>query len=106
MSDSAAKGQPYTQALLHLAFPDDPAEPTRIHTEKVLHRPLNLKPTPSTATTTIATRPDTRTLRRLARSAKRPKRPTSKPTPLSAREKRALRIYEIPPDARKYDIYV
>ena len=65
-------------------------------TEKVKTRPLHLKPTePSTA----------QQQRRQARKAKESRRKKQKPTPLSARQKRALCLYDIPKSQQKYAIY-
>lgn len=82
------------RSLLSRAFSPDTA--SRIFTEKVKTRPLHLKPTePSTA----------QQQRRLARKAKASRRKKQKPAPLSARQKRALCLYDIPKSQQKYAIY-
>ncbi|KAG4424701.1 hypothetical protein IFR04_002234 [Cadophora malorum] len=86
--------QDIARSLLSRAFSPDTA--SRIFTEKVKTRPLHLKPTePSTA----------QQQRRLARKAKASRRKKQKPAPLSARQKRALCLYDIPKSQQKYAIY-
>ncbi|QSZ34364.1 hypothetical protein DSL72_005955 [Monilinia vaccinii-corymbosi] len=74
-----------------------PESSNRIFTEKVKQRPLHLKPTePNNA----------QQHRRLERQRKRALRKKKlKPAPLSAREKRALCLYDVPKSAQKYSIY-
>jgi ribonuclease P protein subunit POP4 len=81
--------------LLSKAHSPDTAE--RIYQEKIRKRPLHLKPT----------EPDTtQQARRLARRIKLSKlKKRNKPAPLSARQKRALMLYEIPKLEQKYEIY-
>jgi ribonuclease P protein subunit POP4 len=68
-----------------------------IFTEKVSSRPLYLKPTEG---------PNAQQTRRSAREAKlAAKKKKNKPAPLSARQKRALCIYDIPKNSQKYSIY-
>lgn len=88
--------QNITRDLLKRAYSPDTA--SRIFTEKVKTRPLHLKPTsPSTNTAQQA--------RRLARQQKLSRRKKLKPAPLSARQKRALCLYDIPKSQQKYAIY-
>ena len=73
-----------------------------IFTEKVLHKPLHLRPTSPDPTSQNA-----RGKRRLQRLRKRQRsQQRQKPTPLSAKEKRISGIYEISKDAQKHEIYV
>jgi ribonuclease P protein subunit POP4 len=73
-----------------------PTSTTRIYSEKIKNRPLHLKPTePSNA----------RNLRRIHRATLKARKKKLKPAPLSAREKRSLGIYDLPPSERKYSIY-
>lgn len=83
-----------TKSLLSRAH--SPSSTTRIFTEKIKNRPLHLKPT----------EPDNARHKRLLHRAELRKRKKKlKPKPLSAREKRALCIYEIPKTEQKYAIY-
>lgn len=74
--------------------------------DKVVQRPLYLKPTPVEEAKLIE--PTKREIRQKAREATqlRKRRSTGKPKPLSAKQKRALQIYVIPKDQQKYEIYV
>ncbi|KAH7354930.1 ribonuclease-like protein P complex subunit Pop4 [Rhexocercosporidium sp. MPI-PUGE-AT-0058] len=82
------------RSLLSRAFSPDTAG--RIFNERVKTRPLHLKPTePSTA----------QQQRRLARKAKESRKKKQKPAPLSARQKRALCLYDIPKSQQKHAIY-
>lgn len=75
-----------------------------IFTEKVLHKPLRLR-----ATSPNPTCHDARAQRRLQRLRKKEKaqlKSEKKPKPLSAKQKRISGIYDIPPHAQKYEIYV
>ena len=86
--------------LLNKAHPPESA--SAIFTEKVLHRPLRLRPTSPEPNSQ-----DARAHRRLQRLRKLEKsRRRQKPKPLSAKEKRITGIYEIPKQSQKYDIYV
>lgn len=85
-------------SLLSRAHSPDSA--TRIYTEKVLHRPLHLKPTTSLPPTTA------QLARRALRTQKASSAKKTKLKPLSARKKRALGLYELPSSARKHSIYV
>jgi len=80
-----------TLSLLQAAFPD-PSTVQNIYTQKLDHRPLNLNPASDNL--------DARTLRRQKRQEKLKRK--RKPKPLSAREKRELRIYDVPKDERMY----
>ncbi|KAL8694765.1 MAG: hypothetical protein Q9224_003510 [Gallowayella concinna] len=85
--------------LLRKAHPPETA--SAIFTEKVLHKPLLLRPT-----SPDPNRQDARGQRRLQRLRKKEKiRKRQKPKPLSAKEKRITGIYEIPKESQKYDIY-
>ncbi|KAF2494084.1 RNase P/MRP, p29 subunit [Lophium mytilinum] len=98
------------------ATPSNPSEPhiahtllTRAHspttsstlfTERVVKRPLPLRPTSPTPSARA-----TRRTARAARSAAIKARASRKPRPLSAAQKRALCLYEIPKAQQKYAIY-
>ncbi|KAK6544703.1 hypothetical protein TWF694_001389 [Orbilia ellipsospora] len=100
----ASSSEPFAQSLLHLAHPDNSDEATRIFKEKVNHRPIDFR---HIATST--SQKDARTRRREERLkkklAKSKSKPSNKPHPLSAREKRALQVYDVPKHAQKYAIY-
>lgn len=90
----SSKSENITKSLLSRAH--SPTSTSRIFTEKIKSRPLLLKPTePSNA----------RHQRRLHRAQLATRRKKLKPKPLSAREKRATCIYEIPKAEQKYEIY-
>jgi ribonuclease P protein subunit POP4 len=78
-----------------------PTRAATIFTDKVLHKPLVLRPT-SPDPTSISARA-ARRLQRLYKSAHARRR--QKPAPLSAKEKRELGVYVIPKEARRFDIY-
>lgn len=78
-----------TLSLLRSAFPD-PSTAQQIYSQKLEHKPLSLNPT------TL----DQRDLRRQRRMEKLHRK--RKPRGLSAREKRELRIYDIPKSEVKY----
>lgn len=85
--------------LLLRAHPPEVA--SAIFTEKVLHKPLYLRPTSPDPTSQ-----DARARRRLQRLRKKEKsRRRQKPKPLSAKEKRISGIYDVSKDAQKYDLY-
>ena len=86
--------------LLSEAYPQDTA--SAIFTDKVLHKPLHLRPSsPDPASQ------DGRAQRRLQRLRKDEKKHRrQKPKPLSAKEKRITRIYDIPENSKKYEIFV
>ena len=86
--------------LLSKAHPPETA--SAIFTEKILRKPLHLRPTSPDPTSQ-----DARAKRRLQRLHKKEKsRRRQKPKPLSAKEKRISGIYEIPKLAQKHEIYV
>ena len=86
--------------LLRQAHPDPLV--TSIFVDKVLHKPLHLRPTSPDPTSQ-----DARAKRRLQRLRKKEKsHRRQKVKPLSAKEKRDSGIYEIPDTAKKYEIYV
>ncbi|KAF3905050.1 hypothetical protein AA313_de0206296 [Arthrobotrys entomopaga] len=101
----ASSGESFAQSLLHLAHPDDSDEAARIFKEKVNHRPIDFR---HISTSTVPQK-DARTRRREERLkkklAKSKSKPSNKPRPLSAREKRALQVYDVPKEAQKYAIY-
>ncbi|KAL8821593.1 MAG: hypothetical protein Q9223_000382 [Gallowayella weberi] len=85
--------------LLKKAHPPETA--SAIFTDKVLHKPLLLRPT-----SPDPNRQDARGQRRIQRLRKKEKaRKRQKPKPLSAKEKRIMGIYEIPKELQKYHIY-
>jgi ribonuclease P protein subunit POP4 len=85
--------------LLSRAHSPDSAQ--RIYSEKILHRPLHLKPSHPTPA------PNAQLQRRAARLKRLSDRQKKlKPKPLSSRQKRALCLYDIPPSAQRYEIYV
>ena len=86
------------QELLSRAL--SPETTDRIFKEKVLKKPLLLRPVDSAAADAREARQKARVQRKNARQKALPK-----PKPLSAREKRALSIYKLPKEARKYAIY-
>jgi ribonuclease P protein subunit POP4 len=91
----SAKEGPLPLQLLTLAHPEDRA--STIFKERVKDRPLHLKPTGSS---------NPQLQRRLERQRKPSQRKKKlKPAPLSARQKRALCLHEIPREAQKYAIY-
>ncbi|EWC45436.1 hypothetical protein DRE_00835 [Drechslerella stenobrocha 248] len=104
MASASQPSEPYAQSLLHLAHPDDPDEATRIFKEKVQHRPIDFRQL-------AASQPpkDARTRRRELRLKKKLRKnsskPSTKPRPLSAREKRSLQVYDVPKEAQKYAVY-
>ncbi|KAJ8060652.1 hypothetical protein OCU04_010959 [Sclerotinia nivalis] len=83
-----------TQLLSRAHSPDTT---NRIFTEKIKQRPLHLKPTEPN------NEQQRRRLERQRKLALRKKK--LKPAPLSAREKRALCLYDVPKSAQKYSIY-
>ena len=87
------------QTILDRAHPPELAESLFI--DKVVHKPLHLRPTSPDSTSQ-----DARARRRLQRLRKKEHiRRRQKPKPLSAKDKRILGIYDIPKDAQKYSIY-
>lgn len=86
------------ETLLKRAHSPDTA--TNIHRERVKQRPLLLRPSS----------PDPKLNARSKRQYERlqkakAKRKSNKPKPLSAKQKRALCIYEVPQEQQKYAIY-
>ncbi|KAI5801449.1 Rof/RNase P-like protein [Peziza echinospora] len=87
------------EVLLLKAHPKELAD--QIFIDKIKSRTLNLNPTQPTEVE------DGRAQRRRERLKKLAlQRKSQKPKPLTAKEKRKLKIYEIPKDCQKYDIYV
>ncbi|KAL8694828.1 MAG: hypothetical protein Q9218_000587 [Villophora microphyllina] len=85
--------------VLNKAHP--PQTASAIFTEKVLHKPLHLRPTSPDPNSQ-----DARAQRRLQRLRKKEKsRRQQKPKPLSVKEKRVTGIYDMSKDFQKYDIY-
>jgi ribonuclease P protein subunit POP4 len=78
-----------TLSFLKWAFLD-PSTSQTIYSQKLEHKPLSLTPTTG----------DARSRRQLIRQQFLHKK--RKPKPLSAKEKRQLRIYDIPKDEAKY----
>lgn len=73
-----------------------------IFVDKVLHKPLHLRPTsPDPASQDARAKRRVQRLRKAEKSQRR-----RKVKPLSAKEKRDSGIYEIPEAAKKYEIYV
>ncbi|KAK8211830.1 hypothetical protein IWZ01DRAFT_433281 [Phyllosticta capitalensis] len=85
-------------ALLSRAH--SPTSVSRIHTEKVSKKPLLLRPTEPDVSNARGKR------QRAALALARDSRKSNKPRPLSAKQKRALCLYEIPRERRKYSLYV
>ncbi|KAK4560947.1 hypothetical protein LTR86_004902 [Recurvomyces mirabilis] len=86
------------ESLLKRAHSPDTAN--TIFKEKVKQRPLLLRPT---SPDPIANARSKRQYDRLQKAKKA--RKSNKPKPLSAKQKRALCVYEIPKEQRKYAIY-
>ncbi|KAK4690813.1 ribonuclease P protein subunit POP4, partial [Lecanoromycetidae sp. Uapishka_2] len=94
-----ASSRHIAETLLREAHTPDTA--ASIFTEKVLHKPLHLRPTSPDPTSQNA-----REKRRQQRLRKKEKSIShQKVKPLSAKEKRVSGIYDIPNDAKKYEIY-
>ena len=88
------------QTLLNEAHPPETA--ATIFTEKILQKPLHLRPTSPDPTSK-----DARAQRRLQRLRKQEKsKRRQKVKPLSAKEKRITGIYDVPNEAKRYEIYV
>lgn len=95
-----ASSKHVAQTLLEQAH--SPAAAATIFTDKVLRKPLHLRPTSPDSTSQ-----DARARRRLQRLRKEGKlQRRRKPKPLSAKEKRVTGIYDIPDDQKKYGLYV
>lgn len=108
MTSSSTTTPHIAHTLLLHAHPPDLA--SSIFTEKVLHKPLRLR-----GTSPNPTSHDARAQRRLQRLRKKEKekekekalsKAERKAKPLSAKQKRVSGIYDIPPRARKYDVYI
>lgn len=93
----AQEKRPLAHELLSRAFAPEEAE--RIYVEKVKQKPLFLRPTEPDASNNRERRRRERARKLLQRKQKQ------KPKPLSAKEKRVLKIYDVPKEARKYKIY-
>jgi len=78
--------------LLNEAFPESTTA-QQIYLQKVEHRPLSVRP--------ATNEKDAREARRKARLSKLKRK--RKPKPLSAKEKRQLRVFEVPKDSVRYD---
>lgn len=86
--------------LLSQAHPSDPETTTKIFTGKIQHKPLLL------STSTAHNNEDKRALRRHIRLRKKSYAlKHARPKPLSAKEKRALKLYELKPQECRYEIY-
>ena len=95
-----ASSKHIAHALLSKAHPPEAA--SAIFAEKVLHKPLHLRPTSPDPISQ-----DARAKRRFQRLHKTEKSlKHRKPKSLSAKEKRISGIYDIPKDAQKHEIYV
>ena len=85
--------------LLNRAHPPEVA--SKLFVEKVLHKPILLRPTSPDPTSQ-----DARAQRRLRRlRIEERSRRRQKPKPMSAKEKRTSGIFEIPKGIQKYEIY-
>lgn len=91
-----------THIALDLLLRAQPAvTASAIFTEKVLHKPLHLRPTSPDPNSQ-----DARARRRCQRLRKQGKaRRRQRPKPLSAKEKRITGVYEIPKDSQKNEVY-
>jgi ribonuclease P protein subunit POP4 len=90
---------PLAQELLHRALP--PSDADQYYEERVVKRPLYLRPT--------SPQPSVRAERRRLKNEKKEKekkRKALKPRPLSAAKKRSLGLLEIPKEHVKWDIYL
>ena len=86
--------------LLARAHP--PERAATIFKEKVLYRPLLIRP----SSPDLASQ-DARAIRRLKRvRAEEKSRKNRTPKPLSAKQKRILGVYDIPKEQQKYELYV
>lgn len=98
-SPSTSKNHVASSLLSRAHSPDTT---TRIFREKILHKPLLLRassPPPATQNAREQRQRDRLRGRDLRRKS-------NKPRPLNAKQKRALGVYEIPVEERKYQIYV
>lgn len=95
----ASKAEPFPQTLLARAHPPSVAED--LYNERIVKRPLYLRPTSPT--------PSARAVRRKSlneRKIKARARSKLKPRPLSAAQKRSLGFLELPREQQKYDLYL
>ena len=100
MAEAKLEGNVAHQLLSH-AHPSDVA--TDVFQRKVQHKPLLLKPTAGEDDRAV----NARARRQRARAEKEAQRRKSrKPGPLSAKQKRSLRVHDIPKAERKYELYV
>ncbi|KAL1627731.1 hypothetical protein SLS56_006180 [Neofusicoccum ribis] len=88
-----------SHALLARAHSPDTA--VRIFADRVQKKPLLLRPTEPDASNARGQRQ----AERARRHALERRRAKAKPTPLSAKQKRALRVHEIPAAQRRYEIF-
>jgi len=89
---------PFAESLLARAH--SPSRAADLYNERVVKRPLHIR--------TTSPVPSARALRRRAlneRKEKERKRSKSKPRPLSAAQKRALGLFDIPKEQQKYELY-
>ncbi|KAH8728746.1 Rof/RNase P-like protein [Phaeosphaeriaceae sp. PMI808] len=92
------RGQPLGQALLERAFSPDTA--AAHYTERILKRPLTIRPTSPTPSARAVRRRDLNERKEKSRKSSK-----QKPRPLSAAQKRQLCLNEIPKEQQKYAIY-
>ena len=93
----ATPGQQLTQELLGRGHSPDAAN--RIYADKIQHRTLHLR-----ASSPPPAELNARAARRKARQQKK-ELGKQKPRPLSARQRRALGLYDVPKKGQKYEIY-
>lgn len=98
MAQQPFQGQHIAEVLLQRAHSD--VEAATVFRERVKQRPLLLRPSSPDPAKNAR---DKRQHERLQKE--RQVRKSKKPKPLSAKQKRALCIYEIPESQRKYSIY-
>lgn len=99
--DSTANQQQHAAAAALLSRAHSPTTAQTIFKDKIKQRPLLLRPSSPDPQS------DARAKRRTARQIKESRiKVCNKPKPLSAKQKRALCIYEVPEAQRKYAIYV
>ncbi|TLD32420.1 putative ribonuclease p complex subunit pop4 protein [Venturia nashicola] len=93
-------------SLTLLSRAHSPTRAQEIFSEKVILRPLYLKPTPASDSQTKASN-DARGARQRARTLKQlsKRKSPGKPRPLSSKQKRALQVYAIPKSQQKWSIF-
>jgi ribonuclease P protein subunit POP4 len=93
-------------SLALLSRAQSPTRAQEIFSEKVILRPLYLKPTSASEATSTPTK-DARDARQRARTQKQlaKRKSPGKPRPLSAKQKRALQVYNIPKSQQKWAIF-